>query len=167
MGFGCIGWPPWLLRRWSLAGRVAFPSSVLNLDAYQDIPMNRVVPYPTTEELANRAFEIVIVDRPSPGFDDRTLDTARAQMPRGLEKISTNAGAGVIDRSLQNLGALRTEGALSEINGRRNASVTGADYALATRFSTYRYSSTWAKPFKFLCNPSKTLLASRAIVSIG
>ena len=112
--------------------------------------MNRVVPYPTTEELTNRAFEIVIVDRPSPGLDDRTLDTARAQMRRGLEKISANAGAAVIDRSLQNLSALRTEGALSELNGRRNASVTGADYALATRFSTYRYSSTWTKPFKFL-----------------
>jgi hypothetical protein len=123
---------------------------VLNLDAYQDIPMNRVVPYPTHDELTNRAFEIVIVDRPAAGIDDRTLETARAQIRRGLEKISTTAGASVIDRSLQDLGALRTEGALSELNGRRNESLTGADFALATRFSTYRYSSTWSKPFKFL-----------------
>jgi hypothetical protein len=122
----------------------------LNLDAYQDVPMNRVVPYPTMEELTDRSFEIVIVDRPSPGIADRTLDTARAQMRRGLEKISTKAGATVIDRSLQDLSALRTEGALSELNGRRNESVTGADFVLAMRFSTHRYSSTWAKPFKFL-----------------
>ena len=125
-------------------------SRVSNLDAYQKIPMNRVVPYPSAEELSKRAFEVVIIDRPSAGIDDSTLENARAQVRRGLEKISVNAGASVIDRSLQNLGALRTEGVLSELDGRRNQAVTGADYALATRFSTFRYSSTWKKPFKFL-----------------
>ena len=112
--------------------------------------MNRVVPYPDVEELHKRAFEIVIVDRPAVGIDDSTLENARAHVRRGLEKIAVNAGASVIDRSLQNLSALRTEGVLSELDGRENEAVVGADYALATRFSTYRYSSTWKKPFKFL-----------------
>jgi hypothetical protein len=139
-----------ILAVFILGGTGCVSSRVLNIDAYLDIPMNRVVPYPGPDELSNRAFEIVVLDRPSPGLDDQTLASARAQMRRGLEKISTNAGAMVIDRSLQELSALQTEGALSELNGRRNASVTGADFALAIRFSTYRYSSTWRKPFKFL-----------------
>jgi len=138
-----------------LGGTGCVSPRVLNIDAYQDVPINRVVPYPTMEELADRAFEIVIVDRPSPGIDDRRLETARAQMRRGLEKISTNAGAVVIDRKLQDLSEQRTEGAPAELPGRRNASVTDADYALAARFSVYRYSSTWTKPSKFLWQSEK------------
>lgn len=133
-----------------LMGSGCVTSRVSNLDAYQEVPMNRVVPYPEVEELHKRAFEIVILDRPSAGIDDQTLETARAQMRRGIEKISENAGASIIDRSLQDLGALRTEGVLFELEGKSNEVVTGADYVLATRFSTYRYSSTWKKPFKFL-----------------
>jgi hypothetical protein len=125
-------------------------SRISNLDGYQVIPMNRVVPYPDAEEFRKRAFEIVIVDRPSTGIDDSTLKKARAQVHRGIEKIAANAGASLIDRSLQDLRALRTEGVLSELDGRDNQAVIGADYALATRFSTYRYSSTFKKPFKFL-----------------
>ena len=132
----------------ALSGCVS--SRVSNLDGYEVIPMNRVVPYPDVEELRKRAFEIVIVDRPSVGIDDSTLQNARSQVRRGLEKIAVEAGASVIDRSLQSLSALRTEGVLSELDGRRNEAVIGADYALATRFSTYRYSSIWKKPFKFL-----------------
>ena len=139
---------PWIVFVLLCSGCLS--SRVSDLDAYQEIPMNRVVPYPGAEELRKRAFEIVIVDRPAVGIDDGVLENARAQIRRGVDKIAVNAGASVIDRSLQDLGALRTEGVLSELDGRRNEAVKGADYALATRFSTYRYSSTWKKPFKFL-----------------
>ena len=133
-----------------LVGSGCVSSRVSNLDAYQEIPMNRVVPYPAAEEMRKRAFEIILLDRPSAGIDESVLETPRALVRRGLEKIAVQAGASVIDRSLQGLGALRTEGMLSELEGRENEEVTGADFALATRFSTYRYSSTWKKPFKFL-----------------
>lgn len=135
---------------WVISGFGCASSSISDLDAYQEIPMNRVVPYPTIEELRKRSFEIVIIDRPSAGIDDSTLEQAHAQVQRGLEKIAAEAGAAIIDRSLQNLSALRTEGVLSELEGRESEAVTGADFALATRFSTYRYSSSWKKPFKFL-----------------
>ncbi len=125
-------------------------SRVSNLDGYDVIAMNRVVPYPDAEEMRKRAFEIVIIDRPSVGIDESTLKNARSQIRRGIEKIAANAGASVIDRSLQDLRALRTEGVLSELDGRANQAVIGADYALATRFSTFRYSSTFKKPFRFL-----------------
>jgi hypothetical protein len=125
-------------------------SSVSDLDAYDKIPMHRVVPYPSQDELRKRAFEIVIVDRPSVGIDDSMLETPRAQVRRELEGVAAKAGAAIIDRSLAELSAIQTEGVLSELDGREADAVRGADFALATRFSTYRYSSTWKKPFKFL-----------------
>lgn len=121
---------------------------VKNLDAYEDVPMNRVVPYPSQSELRKRAFEIVIVDRPAVGIDDALLERPRAQVRRALEGIAADAGASVIDRALGKLGALRTEGVLGELEGREAEEVTGADYALATRFSKYQYAAVWKKPFK-------------------
>ncbi len=131
-GFGCIS------------------SSVSDLDAYDKIAMSRVVPYPPKQELRKRAFEIVVVDRPSVGIDEVALETPRAQVRRAIEQIAASAGAAIIDRSLQELSAIPTEGVLSELDGRDADVVRGADFALATRFSTYRYASTWKKPFKFL-----------------
>ena len=134
-----------------IAGSLGCVSSrVSDLDAYDKIPMSKVIPYPPKEELRKRAFEIVVVDRPAAGIADQVLESARAQVRRGLEGIAADAGATVIDRSLQDLSAIRTEGVLSELDGHAADAITGADFALATRFSTHRYSSTWAKPFKFL-----------------
>jgi hypothetical protein len=122
---------------------------VSDLDAYESIPMNRVVPYPDAKELRERAFEIIVVDRASPGIDDDLLLEPRRWSRRQLEGMAAEAGATLIDRSLQELRAIRTEGVLSELDG--NSSVlSGADYALATRFSTYRYTASWTRPFKFL-----------------
>ncbi|MCR9097110.1 MAG: hypothetical protein NXI30_23050 [bacterium] len=121
---------------------------VSNVDAYDDVPMNRVVPYPSQEELRKRAFELVIVDRPAVGIEEGLLDRPRAQVRRALEGVAADAGATVIDRSLSELGALRTEGVLGELEGRETEEVTGADYALATRFSKYQYAASWKKPFK-------------------
>jgi len=126
------------------SGRVA------NLDAYDEIPMNRVVPYPSEDELRKRAYEIVIIDRPAVGIDESLLEKPRAQVRRALEGLAADAGASVIDRSLGELGELRTEGVLGELEGRASEDVTGADYALATRFSNYRYTASWTKPFKLL-----------------
>jgi len=123
---------------------------VSNLDAYEKIPMNRVVPYPSPDELTKRSYEIIIVDRPAVGIEDSLLERPQAQIRRALEGLSASAGAEVIDRSLQDIGGIRTEGVLGELEGREAQDISGADFALATRFSTYRYTSQWKKPFKFL-----------------
>jgi hypothetical protein len=123
---------------------------VSDLDAYDKIPMNKVVPYPSKQELRKRAYEIIVVDRPAVGIEESMLEKPRAQVRRALEGLATKAGAAVIDRSLQDIGGIRTEGVLGELEGREAEDVSGADYALATRFSNYRYTSTWKRPFKFL-----------------
>jgi hypothetical protein len=125
-------------------------SHVSDLDAYEVIPMSRVVPYPSPEELRKRAFEIVIVDRPSVGIDEKTLEAPHAQVRRALERIAAQSGATIIDRSLQEPSWTPSEGILSGLEGLDADAVRGADYALADRFSTYGYSATWRKPFKFL-----------------
>lgn len=134
-----------------LAGAFGCASGrVSNLDAYDDVPMNKVVPYPSTAEMRKRAYELVIVDRPAVGIDEGLLVKARAQVRRALEGIAAEAGAAVIDRSLQEIGGIRTEGVLGELEGRESEEISGADYALATRFSKYRYTAQWKRPFKFV-----------------
>ncbi len=143
-GFLVLGW---LLADLGLVGCASM--RVSNLDAFESISMNRVVPYPDATELRKRAFQIIVVDRASAGIDDSSLLEPRRWSRRQLEGMAAEAGATVIDRSLQDLSAIRTEGVLLELDG--NASVlSGADYALATRFSTYRYTASWKRPFKFL-----------------
>jgi hypothetical protein len=131
-------------------GLACASSKISNLDAYHELPMNRVVPYPAQEELRKRSFEIVIVERPSVGLDNGLIRTAQAQVKRALEGIAAKSGAAVIDRSLQDLRAIQTEGVLSEFDGQVAEAATGADFALTTRFAVYRYSSIWEKPFKFI-----------------
>ncbi len=134
-----------------LAGAFGCASGrISDLEAYDEIPMNRVVPYPSQEELRKRSYDIVIVDRPSVGIEESLLEKPRAQVRRALEGLAAETGATVIDGSLQDIGEIRTEGVLGELEGREAEAVSGADYALATRFSNYRYTSKWKKPFKFL-----------------
>lgn len=125
-------------------------SRVSDLDAYEKIPLNRVVPYPSQDELRKRNYEVIVVDRPAMGIDDSTLKKPRALVRRSLEGIAAEAGAAVIDRSLQDVSGIRTEGVLNELEGQEGEDISGADYALATRFQTYRYSALWKKPSKML-----------------
>lgn len=132
------------------AGFGCASSQVSDLNAYQEMPMNRVVPYPTRDELEHRAFRIVVVHHGSAGFDDAALEIPRLQVRRGLETLAADSGAEVLDRLPQDRNVTRPETILSETDGLSHASEMAADYALAVRFLTYQYSSSWKKPFKFL-----------------
>lgn len=123
---------------------------ISDLDSYEKIEMNKVVPYPSKDELSKRAYEIIVVDRKAIGIDESVLEKPRAQVRRALEALSAEVGAAMIDRSLQDIGGIRTEGVLGELEGRETEDVAGADFALATRFSNYRYVAQYKKPFKFL-----------------
>lgn len=121
-----------------------------DLDAYEEITMSRVVPYPDSAEMRKRAYEIVIEDREAMGIDDEILVKPREQVRRALEGIALEAGATVMDRSRQNDGDIRFEEVLSELEEEEVENLPGADYALATRFSTYGYTASWKSPFRFL-----------------
>ena len=118
---------------------------VSNVDAYEDVPMNRVVPYPSQDELRKRSFDLVIVDRPAVGIEEARLEQPRAQVRRALEDIAADAGASIVDRTFEDPEAAPAPG---EVDGGEWEEATPADFALATRFSKYAYGSTWKKPFK-------------------
>ena len=63
---------------------------VSDLDAYQVIPMNRVVPFPTDAELEKRVFEVAVIDRPAEKLDEQVLRKPRVQVRTGLEKIAAS-----------------------------------------------------------------------------
>ncbi len=114
-------------------GSVAFgcvSARVKDFDTYVEIPMNKVVPYPSAEQRAKRAFRVGIIERAASGIDETRLVTPRAQVRKTLETLVDEAGAGLAERA----------------GGR----ITGADFGLATRFSRYNYASEWKPPFKFL-----------------
>jgi hypothetical protein len=145
----------------TLLGAVGCLSTrISDIDAYKKIEINRVVPYPSKDELRKRAFEVIVVDRESAGIEEDVLFEPRLWVRRELEGVAASAGATIIDRSLQDLHPIRTEGVLSELEG-RGASISGADYALAIRFSVYRYTATWEPAFRFLWQSSEEVAEKR------
>ncbi len=119
-----------------------------DLDAYQVIPMNRVVPFPPDGEREKRVFEVAVIDRPAENLDEQTLRKPRAQVRMALEKIAAFHGAAVIDRSKPGFDAVRTDRPRSEFHGVDAEVVTGGDYAISARFTTYQHQATWSKPSK-------------------
>lgn len=119
-----------------------------DLDAYRVVPMNRVDPFPSEEERAKHVFEVAVVERPSPGFDEATLRKPREQVHLGLEKIAASFGAAVIDRSRPGFDAVRSDRPRSEFEGVDAEVVPSGDYALSARFTTLRHAAVWTPPTK-------------------
>ncbi len=122
--------------------------SVSDLDAYQVVPMDRVVPYPAEEERAKRVLEVVVVDRPADGLDEASLLESRAQLRTGLEKIVAFYGAAVVARSQPGFEGVRTDRPGMTFDGIEPELVTGGDHAVSARFTTHRHQSVYAKPLK-------------------
>jgi len=117
-------------------------TQVSNLDGFDQISMNRVVPFPSDEELRKRAFEIVLIDRESPAIDDFPLRDPRRGLRRKLRELATRSGAIVVKRAGAGFGGL-DEDSMDE-------SVASADYVLSSRFETYQDGALWEPPFKFV-----------------
>lgn len=121
-----------------------------DLNAYRTVPMNRVVPYPSQDERQHRFFEVIVVDRPSDDIDDAILEIPRAKVRRALERFTVEAGSVVMDRAPGDSSGIGTERIASEFDADAINEMAQADYALVARFLTYRSSSKWNEPFKFL-----------------
>lgn len=121
---------------------------VSDLDAYQVVPMDRAVPFPSDEELALRVFEVVVVDRPAEGIDEQVLRKARSQVRVGLEKIAASYGAAVGDRSTPGFEGVRSDRPDPRFEGVDVTAVSSRDYSISTRFTTFRHAAVWSKPTK-------------------
>lgn len=121
---------------------------VSDLDAYQVVPLDRVVPYPSEAELVKRVFEAVVIDRPSENLDEQALRKPRAQVRVALEKIAASYGAAVVDRSPPGFDGVRTNQERSEFPGIDAEVVSSGDYVISARFTNYHHQATWSKPVK-------------------
>ena len=64
---------------------------VSDLDAYQVVPMNRVVPFPSDVEREKRVFEVNVVDRPAENLDEQTLRKPRVQVRTLRPRLSKSS----------------------------------------------------------------------------
>lgn len=137
----------WVAVATLLATGCAKPK-VSDLDAYQVVPMDRVLPYPTDEELEKRVLEVVVVDRPADGLDEASLLASRAQLRMGLEKIVAFYGAAVVARSQPGFEGVRTDRPGISFDGIEPELVTGGDHAVSARFTTHSHRAVYSKPTK-------------------
>lgn len=131
-----------------LVGSGCAKPAVSDLDAYQVLPMDRVVPYPSEDELTKRVLEVAVVDRPSEGLDEQGLLASRAQLRTGLEKIVAFHGAAVVERSPAGFEGLRSDRPGMDFQGLEPELVTGGDHAVSARFTTHRHQAVHSKPRK-------------------
>lgn len=131
-----------------LVGSGCAKPAVSDLDAYQVLPMDRVVPYPSDDELAKRVLEVAVVDRPADGLDEQALLESRAQLRAGLEKIVAFHGAAVVERSQPGFEGVRSDRPDLEFQGLEAELVTGGDHAISARFTTHRHQAVYSKPRK-------------------
>ena len=88
-------------------GCVSAPVS--DLTAYPVVAMNQVVPYPSREEMRHRSFDVVLLNRDSPGIDRESLEVARVDLHRTLDQIATDAGASVVEPPRQSAADRRAQ----------------------------------------------------------
>ena len=146
-GAGRIGWLLVVAIGSVVSSGCAKPS-VSDLEAYAIVPMDRVVPYPSEQELSKRVLEVAVVDRPSPGLDEQSLLASRARLRIGLEKIVAYYSAAVVARSQPGFAGVRTDRPGMTFEGIEPELVAGGDHVVSARFTTHRHQAVYSKPRK-------------------
>jgi hypothetical protein len=124
---------------------------VSDLEGFDVIAMNRVVPYPTPAELVERGFEVVIVQGNSGDLEAAVVDEPWGWASTRLREMAEAAGAAVLDDIVLDDGVLDEEGS-SAANAKQGAAAWDAvvNYVLTIRFEVYEESSSWKPPLQFL-----------------
>ncbi|MBW2423388.1 MAG: hypothetical protein JRG86_04030, partial [Deltaproteobacteria bacterium] len=134
-----------LLLTLALGGPLACGRShVANLEGFDELPLNRVVPYPSAEERRIRAHAIRIVEGRSAEIDEELLAEAQRRVQRRLEGIAEEAGALVIDEPAEEDTA--AERTARKRRGRR--ALQKPDLEVSTRFAKHHHFALWRPPIK-------------------
>jgi hypothetical protein len=119
-------------------------------NGYQPVPLNRVFPYPTSEELAAQKIEVVLAAQYADDLPRAQVATAMKPLLGSVEKYLSDAGAGVIDRSIHDLANVRDE--LVAAEGGSGATFTGADWAIVARIDKLRHRAVYEPPSSLFKN---------------
>ncbi len=120
-------------------GRIGDPSG------YTSVPLNRVVPYPSADEVAGQKTEVIPAVQYTSDLPEAEVSQALVPVQNHVERYLTEAGAGVIDRSIHDIDEIRDELEAAEA-GSGGTLFTGADWALVTRMRRWRHWSSYEPP---------------------
>lgn len=119
--------------------------------AYAPVTLNRVFPYPSEQELAGQKIEVVLAAQYTDELPRERVGTTTTGLLAVVDRYLSQAGAGVIDRSIHDLETVRDELEAAErrrgING-----FTGADWAIVARTDKFRHWSEYVPPSSLFKN---------------
>lgn len=111
---------------------------------YDPVPLNRVYPYPAPEELARQKTEVVLASHYTTELPRKTVGHAMTVVQQELLRVLREAGARVDDRSLDDLGRVRSE--LTRRYQSRGSKRDEAGSVLVTRIARYEHRAHYEPP---------------------
>ncbi len=107
---------------------------------YDAVALNRVFPYPSPEELARQKTEVVLATHYTTELPSSVVGQSMTAVQQRLLRVLDEAGARVIDRSLDDLRKVRRD--LTRQYEERGGS-SQADWALISRMARYEHHSSY------------------------
>ena len=110
---------------------------------YDPVELSRVYPYPSPEELGRQKTEVVLASLHTTEFPQDVVGESLTAVQQSLIALLHEAGARVIDRSLDDLGSVQKDmtRAYEERSSRYEA-----DLALISRISRYEHRASYEPP---------------------
>jgi hypothetical protein len=137
---------PWIAALAVLLAACA-TGSVGEPEQYQPVPLNKVYPYPSAEELSEITSRVSLARRSAAGLPTDQVETSFLLIEQRLSGFLDETGAGIVDR--------------------------GGDYVLLADISGFEYSASWKKPTNWLFKSEEEMASKpgtcthRAEVVIG
>jgi hypothetical protein len=126
------------------AGFVACASTQIgDPNDYEPVELNRVFPYPSPDELAQQKTEVVLASHYTTELPSSVVGPSMTAVQQRLLHILDEAGARVIDRSLDDLKQVRRD-----LTRQYKARGSGAeaDWALISRIARYEHEASYEEP---------------------
>ncbi len=110
---------------------------------YESVQLNRVYPYPSPEEVARQKTQVVLASHYTTELPAEVVGESMTAVQQDLLALLDEAGARVIDRSLDDLAEIRRDMTAAY---RKRKSKYDADRALVSRISRYDHYASYDPP---------------------
>lgn len=137
------------IRRLLLAGIAATVAAcagtnIGNPKDYKAVPLNRVFPYPSPEELAQQKTEVTLATHFTTELSAKIVGPSMTVVQQRLLGVLDEAGARVTDRSLDDLKDVRKD--LARKHRKNRANHLDIDWVLISRITRYEHGATYEPP---------------------
>ncbi len=111
---------------------------------YEPVELNRVYPYPSAEELAQQKTEVVLATHYTTELPKKIVGSSMTNVQQDLLRVLGEAGARVVDRSLDDLSSVRRE--LMAQKKRRRGADMDVNWVLISRISRFEHHAHYEPP---------------------